>query len=405
MKKLLAIVLALTMVFGLVACSSGSKSNTAETTAAAAGDTTAAAAASGTSGEEIKIGVVCPISGNSAIAGKYITHGVKVAESELGGKLTVNGVDHPLKFIYMDNEASEEKTTNVFQKLIEEEKVIAIVGPDMSKCALAAGSIAQNAGCPVCCTFATNTAVTQIGDYMFRACFIDPFQGKVAATYAWNAGYKTAAILFNNADAYASGLTDAFVESYESLGGKIVGKEEYSGSDIKDYNVQLTKLAGTNPECVFFPNLLGEMGLQIQQARSVGMTCPILCGDSADTPEVAQVAGPAVEGVHYVSAFSADSTDPAAVEFVKKYTAMNPNEKPNSNAELAYEATQMVVNAIQNSSELSRKGVRDALATIKDLQVPSGKITVGEDRNPIKGAVIMEYDKTGASHFVDAVNP
>lgn len=408
MKKLLALLLALTMVIGMAACG-GSKTKGGETTAAGA-DTSSDAAADGdtsasAAGEEIRIGVVCPISGNSAIAGKYITHGVQVAEDELGGKIEINGVEHPLKFIYMDNEASEEKTTNVFQKLIEEENVIAIVGPDMSKCALAAGSIAQNAGCPVVCTFATNTAVTEIGDYIFRACFIDPFQGKVAATYCWNAGYKTASVMYNNADAYASGLTDAFVESYEGLGGKIVATEEYSGSDVKDYNVQLTKLADKNPECLFLPNLLGEMGLQIQQARSVGMTCPIICGDSADTPEVGEVAGAAVKGVNYVSAFSAESTAPAAVEFVEKYTSMHEGESPNSNAELAYEATQMVVYAIQNASELTRDGVRDALAGIQDLEVPSGKITVGEDRNPIKGAVIMEYDEDGVSHYVDSINP
>ena len=403
MRKYLSLVLVLCLAFGMVACTStpAATAPAAAATDAAATDAAAAAPAVDT----IKIGVVCPISGNSAIAGKYITHGVQVAEQELGGKINIKGTDYPVQFIYMDNEASEEKTTNVFQKLIEEEGVIAIVGPDMSKCALAAGSIAQNAGCPVVCTFATNTAVTEIGDYIFRACFIDPFQGKVAATYCWNTGYKTAAILFNNADAYATGLTDAFVSSFEALGGKIVASEEYSGSDVKDYNVQLTKLAASSPECLFLPNLLGEMPLQIQQARAVGMTCPIVCGDSADTPEVASVAGAAVEGVVYVSAFSAESTADAAVKFVQAYTAQHAGESPNSNAELAYEAAKMVVYALQNAPELTRTSVRDTLATITNLELPSGVITVGADRNPIKGAVIMEYDAAGVSHFVAAVNP
>lgn len=158
-----------------------------------------------------------------------------------------------IEFIYMDNEASEEKTTNVFQKLIEEEKVIAIVGPDMSKCALAAGPIAQNAKCPIVTTFATNTAVTEVGDYIFRACFIDPFQGQMAAQYIWESGYETASIMFNNADAYATGLKDAFIESYEALGGQILAIEEYSGSDVKDYNVQLTKLAAAMQRVYFSP--------------------------------------------------------------------------------------------------------------------------------------------------------
>ena len=354
--------------------------------------------------ETLKIGLVCPISGNSAIAGKYITHGVDTAQAEIGNKVTAkDGTEYNLEFIYMDNEAQEDKTLNVFQKLIEEEEVLAIVGPDMSKCALAAGPIAQNAGCPVVATFATNTAVTEVGDYIFRACFIDPFQGQMAANYIWGKGYKTTGIMYNNADAYPTGLVDAFREVYEGLGGEIVAVEEYSGSDIKDYNVQLTKIASAEPEALFLPNLLGELGLQIQQARAAGLTCPIICGDSADTPEVGEVAGEAVKGVGYVSAFSAESTADAAVAFVEKYTELYPDELPNSNAELAYEATMMVVNAIENAEEVTREGVRDALASIKDLELPSGMMTMAEDRNPIKGGVVMEYDENGVSHFVEAV--
>ncbi|MCI8275618.1 MAG: ABC transporter substrate-binding protein [Lachnospiraceae bacterium] len=385
-KRFLGLFLALAVVLGMTACGGGKE-------------------AGGVDGDTIKIGVVCPISGNSAIAGKYITHGVEVVEEELGGKIKIKDKEYKIEFIYMDNEASEEKTTNVFQKLIEEEKVIAIVGPDMSKCALAGGPIAQKAGCPIVATFATNTAVTEVGDYIFRACFIDPFQGKMAAQYIWESGYKTTAVMFNNADAYATGLTDAFVEAYEGFGGTVVAKEEYSGSDVKDYNVQLTKLASSNPECVFFPNLLGELGLQIQQARAAGLNCPIVCGDSADTPEVGEVAGAAVENVAYVSAFSAEATTDAAKSFVEKYTAMFDGETPNSNAELAYEATQMVLYALQNADELTREGVRDALKNIEGLELPSGKMSMAEDRNPIKGGVVMQYDADGVSHYVSSINP
>ena len=399
MKRFLAIIMAAAMVFALVACGNNTSGNNASGgNNTSGGDTTGDV-------ETIKIGVVCPISGNSAIAGKYITHGVEVAEEQLGGKIDIKGTEYPVEFIYMDNEANEEKTTNVFQRLIEEDGVIAIVGPDMSKCALAAGPIAQNAGCPTVTTFATNEAVTEIGDYIFRACFIDAFQGEMAATYCWEAGYKTASIMFNNADAYATGLTDSFTENFEAMGGQVLEVQEYSGSDVKDYNVQLTKLAASGADCVFFPNLLGELGLQIQQARTAGITCPIVCGDSADTPEVGEVAGPAVEGVVYVSAFSAESDAPAAVEFVEAYTTMHEGETPNSNAELAYEATQMVIYALQNAEELTREGVRDALASISGMELPSGTMTVGEDRNPIKGGVVMEYDAEGVSHFVRSIIP
>ena len=382
MKKVLALVLAVLMIVSMCACSSGKKEATVET---------------------IKIGLAFPMSGTAAMAGKYSTHGAEVLKEELGGKITVGDKEYPVEFVTMDTEGSEEKTTNVYQKLIEEEKVIAIVGPDSSKCMLAAAPIAQNAKCPAITTFGTNTAVTEVGNYIFRACFIDPFQGSVAAAYCDQQGYKTACIMFNNADAYAVGLKDAFIENFK---GEILGIEEYSGSDVKDYNVQLTKLAAQKPDVLLLPNLNVELGLQIQQARTAGLNCPIVCGDSADTPDVANVAGPAIEGVAYVSAFSAESTDEAAKNFVDAYVKLYPDELPNSNAELTYETAKMVVWAIQNAKTLDRDGVRDALDTIDGLELPSGKMTMDPTtRNPIKGGVIMQYDAEGVTHYVSSVNP
>ena len=382
MKKVLALVLAVLMIVSMCACSSVKKEATVET---------------------IKIGLAFPMSGTAAMAGKYSTHGADVLKEELGGKITVGDKEYPVEFVTMDTEGSEEKTTNVYQKLIEEEKVIAIVGPDSSKCMLAAAPIAQNAKCPAITTFGTNTAVTEVGNYIFRACFIDPFQGSVAAAYCEQQGYKTACIMFNNADAYAVGLKDAFVENFK---GEVLAIEEYSGSDVKDYNVQLTKLAALNPDVLLLPNLNVELGLQIQQARTAGLNCPIICGDSADTPDVANVAGPAIEGVAYVSAFSAESTDEAAKNFVDAYVKLYPDELPNSNAELTYETAKMVVWAIQNAKTLDRDGVRDALDTIDGLELPSGKMTMDPTtRNPIKGGVIMQYDAEGVTHYVSSVNP
>ena len=382
MKKVLALVLAVLMIVSMCACSSAKKEATVET---------------------IKIGLAFPMSGTAAMAGKYSTHGAEVLKEELGGKITVGDKEYSVEFVTMDTEGSEEKTTNVYQKLIEEEKVIAIVGPDSSKCMLAAAPIAQNAKCPAITTFGTNTAVTEVGNYIFRACFIDPFQGSVAAAYCDQQGYKTACIMFNNADAYAVGLKDAFVENFK---GEVLAIEEYSGSDVKDYNVQLTKLAAQNPDVLLLPNLNVELGLQIQQARTAGLNCPIICGDSADTPDVANVAGPAIEGVAYVSAFSAESTDEAAKNFVDAYVKLYPDELPNSNAELTYETAKMVIWAIQNAKTLDRDGVRDALDTIDGLELPSGKMTMDPTtRNPIKGGVIMQYDAEGVTHYVSSVNP
>jgi len=367
-----------------------------------------AAVSAAETGETLKIGVVSPISGSAALAGKYIVNGVKLLENELNaaGGVMNNGVLYPIEFVYEDNEAKEDITTNVYQKLIYQDEVIGIVGPDMSKCILAAGTIAQSAGCPAIGTFTTNVAVTQVGDYLFRACFIDPFQGQVAATYAWGEGYKTAAVLYNNADAYSKGLYEAFVQSYEALGGKIVETQAYSGADVKDYNVQLTKIAAAKPECVFMPNLLNEVPLQVQQARANGITVPLIGGDSWDTPEVAQVAGAEnIKGSVYISAFSPDNPDPIAQKFVNDFKTAYNGDVPNSNAVLAYEAGAMLVEAIKNAKTVDRAGVRDALAQIEGLALPSGVVTVGEDRNPIKGAAILQYNDQGVATFLKNVNP
>lgn len=401
MKRLMTIfIVMIVMLSVLVACTSAPTPGP---------DPTASAGANGPkTGQTLKIGVVCPISGNSALAGKYIMHGVQILEDQLkqDGGILVGDTRYPVEFIFEDNEAKEDITTNAYQKLINQDNVIAIVGPDMSKCILAAGPIAQQYGTVAIGTFTTNTSVTEIGDYIFRACFIDPFQGQAAATYAWDSGYKTAGVLYNNADAYSVGLFEAFVESYQALGGTIVATEAYSGADVKDYNVQFTKIAAATPECVFMPNLIGEVPLQVQQARSTGITVPLIGGDSWDTPEVAQVAGAEnIKGSVYISAFSAESTDPVAVEFVNKYKSTFDGEEPNSNAVLAYEAACMVVEGIKNAKTIDRAGLRDAVASIKDLKLPSGTITVGADRNPVKGAAVLQYDDEGIARFLTTVNP
>jgi ABC-type branched-chain amino acid transport systems, periplasmic component len=395
-SQLLLTILAIAVF--LSACSTGSPATPAEPEPQADGEKT---------GETLKIGVVSPMSGPGATAGKYITNGVKLIEEKLKaeGGLLVGDTRYPIEFVYEDNEAKEETTTNVYQKLINQDKVIAIVGPDMSKAILAAGPIAQSAGVVAVGTFTTNEAVTQVGDYIFRACFIDPFQGRAAAKYAWDAGYKTAAVIYNNADAYSKGLYENFELAFTELGGKVVEVQAYSGSDIKDYNVQLTKIKAANPEVVFIPNMFTEIPLQVRQARELGITAPFVGGDSMDAPEVAQLAGfENIAGTAYVSAFSPDNPDPVAQEFVKAFNdayGMNPN----SNAVLAYEATLMILESIKNAATIDRKGIRDAMASLKDLHLPSGTITVGPDRNPIKGAAILMYNAEGVPEFVVNVNP
>lgn len=362
---------------------------------------------SGGTVSEIKIGLVCPVSGSAAVAGEYIKNGISLVTDELNaaGGLEVKGKKIPVKLIIEDNEGTPEKTTNVYRKLIDQDKVLAIVGPDMSKCILAGGPIAQSAKIPAIGTFTTNEKVTQIGDFLFRACFIDPFQGEVAAKYALNTvKAKTAAILYNNADDYAKGLQESFRKVFEANGGKIVESQAY-GSEIKDYNVQLSKIKASNPDVIFLPNLFTELGLQVKQAREMGITAKIVGGDSFDTPDVPKIAGfENAEGISYISAFSADDTSPAAKAFTEKFKAKF-KVNPNSNAVLAYEAYKLVLKGIQDAEKLDGQGIRDAMAKIKDYELPSGKITFDANRNPIKGATILKINKNGEPVYETTVNP
>ena len=386
MKKVLSILLVLIMTLSLFGCGSTATSGAPK---------------------EIKIGVVSPISGQSAIAGEYIKNGIELIADQLAkdGGLEVNGKKIPVKFLYEDNEAKPDATANVFRKLIDQDKVIAIVGPDMSKCILAGGPVAQASKIPVIGTFTTNEKVTQIGDFVFRACFIDPFQGRVMAQYAAETlKVKTAAVLYNNADDYSKGLMDNFTKAFEEMGGKVVEAQAYGGADVKDFNAQLTKIKAANPEVLFMPNQFGEVPLQMKQARQMGITAQFLGGDSWDSPDVPNIAGTdIVEGAAYDAAFSPDDPNPICQDFVKRYKDKY-GVNPNSNAVLAYEAAMVVLEGVKTAETLDGQGVRDAMAKIQNLAVPSGTITFDANRNPVKGAVINVY-KNAQPSYVTTINP
>ena len=357
---------------------------------------------------EIKIGVVVPQSGNNALTGQYMLNAISLAEDELaesGGITVKDGRTLPVTFYVEDNENQADITTNCYTKLIDETNVLAIVGPDSSTAILAGGPVAQSAGCPAISTFGTNIRVTEIGDYIFRACFIDSFQGEVMAQYAYeDLGARNVAVIYNNANDFSVGLTESFIENFTALGGTICEQQSYSGSDVRDFNVQMTNIKASNPDAVYMPGMLAELPLMLQQAKNVGIDCPILSGDAADTPELAEMAGAEyVEGLTYTSAFSAESQEPAAVAFVEAYESKF-GEAPNSNAVLAYESAELVLEAVRTAESLDRASIRDALAAIKDFEVPSGTITFDENRNPIKGAVILQF-RDGVSHYVTSINP
>lgn len=355
--------------------------------------------------DEVRVGVVIPISGQAAMYGAYCKTGIELALKELAPDMTIDlgGKKVPLKILYEDNENKPEITANAYRKLIDQDEVCAIIGPESSSTALAGAPIAQSAGVPVVTIFPTNPKVTQVGDYIFRACFIDPFQGAVMAKYAYeNLGARKAAVLYNNGNDFSKGLTEFFTKTFEQLGGKVVDVEAYGGSDIRDFNAQFNNIKASDAEVLFMPNTYFESGLQMHQARQAGIKLPLIGGDGWDTPDLVTISAGAEEGAAYSCAFSHESTTPQAKKFVDAYKAAY-NDVPNSNAVLSYEAMNIVYRAIEAAKSIDGAQIRDQIAATK-LELPSGVIQFDEDRNPKKPAVIVMY-KGGKSTYVTTINP
>lgn len=355
--------------------------------------------------DEITIGFAGTLSGENALVGEYQKNAIQVVENELAendGCIEIMGKSVKVNIALEDTEGKPDISANVYRKFIDEYKVAAIVGPNESTGALAACPIAQESEVPTVTIFATNDEVTKVGDYIFRACYLDPFQGKVAAKYAYeDLGAKTAGILFSNADAYSKFLKDAFVEEFEKLGGEVVAQEEYAGADVKDFNAQLVNINAENPDVLLLPNQVGELALQIQQAKSIGIEATMLGGDSWDLATLVDVAGKdMVEGAYYVAPFSSSDQSEAAQKWVEAYNEVA-GENPGSHATLAYEALHIVLDALERVEEYDGAHLRDAIYAT-DLDLPSGHVTMDEEGNPKKNAVILQY-QDGVGQYITTI--
>lgn len=405
MKRLCALLLMMVMLLSLLAgCGSNNGNNQGQNSQTSADGSSVDAS---DVPDEVTIGFVASLSNENAQAGQFKKDAVKVIEAELAdtdGCITIMGKQVKLNIVFEDTESKADVCANAYSKCINDYGVMAIVGPDESGLTLAGAPIAQDAGVPVVSTFATNEAVTQVGDYIFRACYIDPVQGQVAASYAYNEmGARTAGILYSNADAYSVGLMEAFTENFEALGGTVVATETYAGTDVKDFNAQLTNIYAEQPDVLWMPNQIGELPLQIQQARAMGITSTFLGGDSWDVTTLAETAGAdMVEGACYVSCFSAESDSEAAKAWVEAFEEIN-GYTPGSHATLAYEALKIVINGLESIETFSREALRDAIAAT-NLELPSGTVTFDENRNPNKAAVIMQY-QDGVGSYVTTIQP
>ena len=404
MKKVLAMILALACLLSLAACSQREEQDAApaQTDSSASSD----AAASNETGV-IKIGVVQPLSGSLAVVGEYSHYGIDLAVEEYNnaGGVKIGDKTYTIETIWEDGEGKPDITTNAYNKVIGQDKVLAIIGPDSSGPLLAAGPVATANKVPAIGTTSSNPDCTTVGgEYVFRACWIDSFQSVVCAKMAQEIlNVSKIAVLYSNADDYSLGLANNFKTEFEAIGGEVVAFEAYAGVDVKDFKAQLSTIQASGAEAVFLPNQANELPLQIQQIREM-MDIPILGEMSWDNPNIPELTGPEpLEGCYFISLFAADSTDPVAQAFTKAFREKYDTE-PNTQAVMSYDAMKILITALQNCDAVDDpQAFRDAIAA-SDLDLPSGHLTYDENRNPQKAANVMVY-KNGTPTYVTTISP
>ena len=349
---------------------------------------------------EIKIGGVGPLTGEAATFGVSTKNGYEMAVADANAKGGILGKQ--VKLIFADDKGDPAEGATVYTKLIEQDKVTAIIGTVMSKVCLAGAPICQNAQIPNIVTTATNPKITEVGNYIFRASFIDPFQGTVGAKFAFNElKARKAACLFDVGNDYTKGLSEYFKATFIQLGGQVVGYEGHA-SGTTDYKAQLTKILVANPDLLYVSDYYNDVALIAKQARELGFKGPMMGGDGWDSPKLVEIGGAAVEGCYFTNHYSPDDVSPVVQAFVKAYKAKF-NGIPDAYATLAYVATDIMLDAFTRAGTTDGPAVKDALAKT-DLACVTGQIRFDDHRNPVKAAVIIQI-KDGKQVYKATVNP
>ena len=350
---------------------------------------------------EILIGSYSSNTGATATFGVFQKNGTEMAIEEINAAGGING--KKIKHINYDNKSDNDETLAVINRLISQDKVVAILGEATSGRSKIGAQVAQANKIPMLTSSATNPDVTKAGDFIFRACFIDPFQGTVMAKFMTdNLKLKKAAILRDIKQDYSVGLADIFTQKLKDAGGEVVADVSYQEGDI-DFKSQLTAIKGKNPEAIFVPGYYNEVALIAKQARELGMKQPLLGGDGWSSPKLYEIAGDAINGNYFSNHYTTESTDPKTQNFVKAFKAKY-NEEADVMAALAYDAVYLLAEAIKNTKEVTPQNIRDELAKIKDFHGVTGKMSMDANRDAIKSAVVVQVQ--GKEYkFVTSVNP
>jgi branched-chain amino acid transport system substrate-binding protein len=350
----------------------------------------------------IKVGEFASLTGKEAAFGESSHEGTALAVDDLNAAGGVLG--RQVQLITEDDQSQAGQPSTDVRKLISDDGVVAVLGEVASSRSLEAAPICQQSQIPMISPSSTNPKVTEVGDYIFRVCFIDPFQGTVMANFgAKTLNMKTAAVLTDVTSDYSEGLAKFFKDSFTANGGKIVADQTYSGGD-KDFSAQLTAIKAANPDGIFIPGYYTEVGLIALQARQLGITVPLFGGDGWDGKPLLSIGGSAVEGTYFSDHFSPYDTNALVQGFVKRYEAKYNNQVPDAMAALGYDSFMILADAIKKASTTDGPKVRDQLAAEKDFPGITGNITIDANRNASKPAVIIEI-KNGQYNYLQTIAP
>lgn len=353
-------------------------------------------------GDEILIGEFGSLTGPNATFGISSTNGLKLAVEELNGSGGLLG--KKIKLITYDDQGKPSEAQTVVQRLIKNDNVVAVIGEVASSNSKAGAPICQQNKIPMISPASTNPEVTAIGDYIFRVCFIDPFQATVLTKFAINSlKVKRVAVLKDVKNAYSTGLADFFEKEFKAAGGEIIEVQSYSAGD-KDFKAQLTAIKSKNPEAIFIPGYYTDVGLIAIQAREIGITVPLFGGDGWESEKLTEgKAKDALEGCFFSTHVSTENPDPSIQNFIKKYKAKY-NAMPDAMSFLAYDAGMILFDAMKRAGTTDPEKVKNELAKTKDYSGVTGKISINDQRNAVKPAVILEI-KGGEFKYKETVNP
>jgi branched-chain amino acid transport system substrate-binding protein len=341
----------------------------------------------GSSSGPIVVGYYGDLSGRTSSFGRSTKNGVEMAADEINKAGGING--RMVQIITEDDQGEPNKAATVVSKLINQDKVQALLGEVASSNSLAAAPKAQEAKVPMISPSSTNPAVTQVGDYIFRVCFIDPFQGEVMAKFsANNLKAKRAAILYDFNSDYSRGLYQFFKRSFTSQGGQIVSEQSYTQGD-RDFSGQLTAIRAANPDVIYVPGYYGEVGVISNQTKQLGIKAPLLGGDGWDAPQLWQLGGASLNGNYISNHYSVDDPSPAIQKFVADYKGRF-NISPDALAALGYDSMKVLADAIKRAGGTENTKLRDAIAQTQKFPGVTGMISIDKDRNAVKPAVVLK---------------